>query len=201
MFRYIFAALAVAVSTAPAYANCPTIDTTERCGPATTYQITIEKVEFCTSGDCSTAVTVASASTPFNIASAAAGAAVGEYANLDSVDAGIYTHVRTTLSPNVSYLAPAVTGCSAVTDSTPVPVSNIPNLANLLQAQANSAFYLGFDGTNLIHKFELSSPIVISKAGSLPQVQIDFSTENAHICYGGNSYPGIPFVDIQVFNN
>ena len=201
MFRYIFAALVVAISYVPAYANCPTIDGTETCGPATTYQITVEKVEFCTSSACANPVTVASSTTSFNIASAAAGAAVGEYANLDSVDAGIYTHVRTTLSPNVSYLAPVEGGCSAVTSSTPVSVATIPNLAVLLQASQNEDFNLAYDGTNLIHRFELSSPIAISKAGSLPQVQIDFSTSNAHICHGGVSYPGIPFVDIQVFDN
>jgi len=203
MVKHIILALALMFFAHAAKAECVTIDSTERCGPATTYEITVEKVEFCKTQSCSSPVVVASATTAFNIASAAAGAAVGNYADLDGVEAGIYTHIRTTLSPNVRFAGPAITGasCSAVTTPVTASVAPIPNIANVLQSNLNEDFNLSVVSGKLVHELELDTPIAISKSGSLPQVQIDFSTADAHLCYGGNSLPGVPFVSVKVFNN
>ena len=203
MVKHIILALVVMFFAHAAKAECVYFDGTERCGPATTYEITVEKVEFCKSQTCSSSVVVASATTAFNIASAAAGAAVGNYADLDGVEAGIYTHIKTTLSPSIRVQGSAIAGTSCSTMPNPVTasVASITGIANTLQLTQNDDFNLGLVSGKLVHQMKLDAPIAISKSGSLPQVQIDFSTADAHLCYGGNSLPGVPFVSVKVFNN
>ena len=169
------------------------------CVAATSYEIEIEKVEFCKSSACASPYVVSSTSADFDISSATAGGAVGNYANLDSVPAGVYTHVRTTIDGTIVYSAPATGSCSQQTN-TSHDVTTIPNIA--LALGANPDFNLSLGGSSdLLHLYELSRPLIITKAGSLPQVQIDFSTADGHICDGTTSYPGVPYVNIQVFNN
>ena len=168
------------------------------CVAATSYEITIDKVEFCRSSACSAPFVVSSSSEDFDISDAAAGGAVGNYADLDNVPAGVYTHVQTTIDGTITYSAPATGSCSAQTN-TSYDVTTITSIGTALAA--NPSFNLTLAGSELEHLYELSSPLIITKAGSLPQVQIDFSTADGHICDGSTSYPGVPYVDIQVFNN
>jgi len=204
MFKVFLMIAALLFSATSAKADCLNLGTAT-CEPATSYEITIDKVEFCKSVSCSSPYVVSSSSEDFDISSASAGGAVGNYADLDAVPAGVYTHIRTTIEVQITFSGPAVTtggnNCSAKTnENTPVATAAISGALGL---SANDAFNLSVDIANqkLIHKFELSDPIAISKSGSLPQVQIDFSTSHGHLCNGTTSYPGVPFVNIKVIKN
>ena len=199
MFKKYLVAIALIFPAAQASAECVTI-TGAACGPATSYEITVEQVEFCQSAACTSPYVVASSSAEFDIASSAAGGAVGNYADLDEVPAGVYTHVRTTIDGSITYSAPATTSCSAQTNQT-LDVTTITGIGTALGDSANAAFNLSVSGTDLIHEYELSRPLAISKSGSLPQVQIDFSTADGHLYIGSTSYPGVPFVEIQIVDN
>jgi hypothetical protein len=79
-------------------------------GPATTYEVTLQKIELCASGssideagesapECVDPYVVSTSATSFDIASVSAGAALGNYANTNVLPAGkTYTHIRLTLS-------------------------------------------------------------------------------------------------------
>ena len=198
MFREFFFIASIILVSHSVNAECINLGS-NTCVAATSYEIEIEKVEFCKSSACASPYVVSSTSADFDISSATAGGAVGNYANLDSVPAGVYTHVRTTIDGTIVYSAPATGSCSQQTN-TSHDVTTIPNIAVALGA--NPDFNLSLGGSSdLLHLYELSRPLIITKAGSLPQVQIDFSTADGHICDGTTSYPGVPYVDIQVFNN
>lgn len=173
------------------------------CGPASSYEITINEVAFCKSELCPSPVIVTSVSKEFDIADSAAGSAVGSYADLDNVDAGVYTHIRTKISPSITYSAPEIVGVCADQTNTTRALSDITGLASMLTTSPNDTnFGLTYDGTNLIHIYELSAPLAISKAASLPQVQIDFATSEGYLCLdSSNMYPGAPNVSIKVINN
>lgn len=198
MFRKFFFIAVIILVPYSVNAECINLGS-NTCVAATSYEIEIEKVEFCKSSACASPYVVSSTSADFDISSATAGGAVGNYANLDSVPAGVYTHVRTTIDGTIVYSAPATGSCSQQTN-TSHDVTTIPNIAVALGS--NPDFNLSLGGSSdLLHLYELSRPLIITKAGSLPQVQIDFSTADGHICDGTTSYPGVPYVDIQVFNN
>ena len=198
MFRKFFFIASIILVSNSVNAECINLGS-NTCVAATSYEIEIEKVEFCKSSACASPYVVSSTSADFDISSATAGGAVGNYANLDSVPAGVYTHVRTTIDGTIVYSAPATGSCSQQTN-TSHDVTTIPNIA--LALGANPDFNLSLGGSSdLLHLYELSRPLIITKAGSLPQVQIDFSTADGHICDGTTSYPGVPYVNIQVFNN
>ena len=201
MLKKLSIASLLCLSASFAHAECFDGTQAEQCGPATEYQITIEQVELCKSAGCSNSVIVSSASASFDIAASSAGAAVGNYADLDDVAAGIYTHVKTTITPSITYAAPAIAGeCGAVT-STTVPITT--SVVSSAELSSNTAFNLAWEGGDLVHSIELDQPVVISKAGSLPQVQIDFSTANAHYCLTATdtSFPGVPYVSVKVIPN
>jgi len=68
-------------------------------GDATTYEITITKIEICESSACTSPLTIGSSSKEFNIASAAVGAEIGTYAPLNTIPKGTTaTHMRVTMS-------------------------------------------------------------------------------------------------------
>ena len=197
MLKYVIALGAFFVSASIAQAAC--LDGAA-CSAATTYEITINKVEFCKSSDCTNAVTVSSTAADFDIAASSVGAAVGNYANLDEVAAGVYTHIRTTIDGDIVFIAPGAGTCAAHSSTLPVTVAT-PAIGTALDLPANSDLGLDVVGSELIHLHELSTPLTITKAGSLPQVQIDFSTADGHLCYSGASFPGVPSVSIRVFEN
>lgn len=74
-------------------------------GNATQYEVTIKKVELCTSSDgqgsCGGAFTIASGNKSFDIASAAAGSQVGSYAQLTTLPFATYSYVRVTVDPAI----------------------------------------------------------------------------------------------------
>ncbi len=71
-------------------------------GAATTYNITINKIELCTSSACSSPLTIGSSAKAFDIASASVGAELGSYAPLNSIPKGTtVTHVRVTMSRSI----------------------------------------------------------------------------------------------------
>jgi len=116
-----------------------------------------------------------------------------------------YKHRRSSvgleaMGKTFTVLAPAAGACAARTLATAQDVA-ITAIQTALALPANSALGLAVSGGNLIHTYELSTPLTISKAGSLPQVQIDFSTANGHQCVSSVSYPGVPSVSIRVFEN
>lgn len=68
-------------------------------GDATTYEITITKIEICESSACASPLTIGSSSKEFNIASASVGAQIGTYAPLNTIPKGTTaTHIRVTMS-------------------------------------------------------------------------------------------------------
>ena len=197
MLRYFIALGVFFFSASIAQATCLSGAT---CSAATSYEITINQVEFCKSSACTDSVIVASTAEAFNIADSAAGAAVGNYADLDDVAAGVYTHVKTTIDGDISFLAPAAGSCAARTLTAAVNAATA-DVQTALALPANASFGLSVVGSDLVHTYELTRPLTISKAGSLPQVQIDFSTSAGHQCVSSVSYPGIPSVTIRVFDN
>jgi hypothetical protein len=75
-----------------------------RSGPATKYEVTLKKIEFCTDSVCTTAHTLVTKTSPMDIASAAVGAEVGSYANTMILPPmGVtYTHMRSTVDRTLS---------------------------------------------------------------------------------------------------
>ena len=68
-------------------------------GEATQYKVTMEKVELCEDSACATSVTVGETDSTVDIASADAGADVGNYASTTGLPLGkTYTHLRVTVS-------------------------------------------------------------------------------------------------------
>lgn len=181
---------------------------TSTCVPATKYEVQIRKVELCTSAACSNPVVVAETVSTFDIASVSAGAAVGAYADLDDVAAGIYTHVRTTLSPTISFSTDADSSLPGNCASGTSDNSTTYNTTTVTVAElsANSDFGISWNSDgNFEHLYPLTNSIAISKAGALPQIQVDFATQDAGLCLSGygaaNLFPGIPEIDIRIFEN
>lgn len=68
-------------------------------GLATQYIVTVKKVELCTNATCTAPVILGTDTKNFDIASAAAGAAVGSYAKVTGLSTGTtFTHMRVTVS-------------------------------------------------------------------------------------------------------
>ena len=176
---------------------------TTDCAEADEYNVSVQEVELCTDSSCGTTVTLANTTKTFDIASAAAGAAVGSYADLTGITAGTYSHLRSTVSSTISFTGAASSNCAAVTStqSTQITTSHAP--AATLALAANSALNLSWATPNstFYHLVELSNPLVISATTPLPQVQIDFSTTNGHLCVNSASFPGVPMMTVTVFDN
>ena len=201
MLKKLLIVSLLSMSASFAHAKCFNGTAAHVCGPASEYSITIDQVELCKSSGCTDSVIVSSTSASFDIAASTAGGAVGNYADLDDVAAGIYTHVKTTIAPSITYAAPLIAGECAAVPSTTVPITT--SILSVSDLSSNSDFNLTWESGDLVHKIELDQPVVISKAGSLPQVQIDFSTAHAHYCVTGPnvSSPGAPYVTIKVLPN
>ena len=201
MLKKLLIVSLLSMSASFAHAKCFNGTAAHVCGPASEYSITIDQVELCKSSSCSDSVIVSSTSASFDIAASTAGGAVGNYADLDDVAAGIYTHVKTTIAPSITYAAPAIAGECGAVSSTTVPITT--SILSVSDLSSNSDFNLSWESGDLVHRMELDQPVVISKAGSLPQVQIDFSTAHAHYCVTGPdvSSPGAPYVTIKVLPN
>lgn len=95
-----FLSLAVVVLIPTAKANAAGFP--GKANPATQYQVTVKKVELCTSsnstGACNGALSIGSGNKAFDIASVSAGAQAGSYANLNQLPIGqTFTHIRVTI--------------------------------------------------------------------------------------------------------
>ena len=72
-------------------------------GVATVYKVTMKKVELCTSSACTTTTLLAETDGTFNIASATAGADVGDWITSFALEVGTtYTHIKATLSTTMT---------------------------------------------------------------------------------------------------
>ena len=202
MFKCLITVILIFLSNY-ALAGCYSVTgQTTVCGPATQYEVSVSKVELCTDSTCATAVTVADTTAAFDIASATAGAAVGSYADLNGVTAGTYTHIRSTVSSTIKYAASAVSTCSAVAADTSFTLTIAGGVVNADLAAENLSWAV--NDVSIYHTVALSAPLTISKTAPLPQIKIDFSTLNAHMCVttaGNASYPGPPIMTVTVTNN
>lgn len=71
-------------------------------GAATTYNVSINKVELCSNAACSSPILLGGGTKSFDIASASVGNDLGSYASLDAVPKGTtISHVRVTLSRTI----------------------------------------------------------------------------------------------------
>jgi hypothetical protein len=187
-----------------AMAVCLTISgATTDCAAANEYNVSVQKVELCSDSSCTTSVTLGDTTQTFDIASASAGAAVGNYADLTGLTSGTYTHLRSTVSSTISFTGVATTSCSAVTSTQSTQLTTSHTSAATLALSANSALNLSWATANstYYHLVALSKALVISPTTPLPQIQIDFSTTNGHLCVGGTSYPGVPMMTVTVIDN
>ena len=90
----------------------------------TTYSVTMKKVELCTSVDGLTCTLLGEKDGTFNIASATAGADVGDWIGSFALDVGkTYTHVKATLSTTMTIAGyttnSSISSDNCVTESTP----------------------------------------------------------------------------------
>ena len=91
------------------------------------YQVTMSKLELCTSSACSDATVLTNTSASFNIASASAGADVGSWINSFELEIGkTYTHIRSTI--NSTFTIAGYTTNSSISSSYCVTESS-PNTA------------------------------------------------------------------------
>ena len=171
---------------------------TTDCAQATDYQVSVSKVELCADAACTSAVTVADTTASFDIATVAVGAQVGAYANLNTVPVGTYTHIRSTVSSTITYAGDATANCTAKTSTTATLTSSggVVN-ADLAAADLQWAVI----DQSLYHLVALSAPLTISKTSFPPQVSIDFSTADGHLCVNGASFPGPPVMAVTVTPN
>ena len=206
MLKKFFIAGAFCLISSSAWAAC-FVDgaLTTTCHPATKYEVEIQKVELCSAASCANAVVVASSTASFDIGSVGVGAAVGNYANLDGVPAGVYTHVRTTISPSITFTTAAAGNCPSGRNNFTEAYDNTEVTAAELSSNSEFGVSWNTGATAFEHLYELSTAVAISKAGSLPQIQVDFATTQAALCLGppglGVMYPGVPDIDIKIFNN
>jgi len=204
-------------------------------GPATTYGVTLKKIELCAEGSevdetgasapsCVNPYVVGSETKSFDIASVAAGAALGSYGGGMSVPAGVtYTHIRLTASRSFN-IAGVLSGISCRTDSggvsgtvTSPAIGEHVNAAGTPQTLvvANVGAYGGgfptqeeywengldlVDGNDFTITVPMPAPFV--STGKLPSVRVAFNTQEglAGDFSGGLCllYPNYPSIDIAV---
>ena len=106
---------------------------------------------------------------------------------MNGVTAGTYTHLRNTVSSTIVYTAAAVSTCSAVSADTSTTLTIAGGVVNGDLASENLSWAV--NDVSMYHSVALSSPLTISKTGPLPQIKIDFSTLNAHLCITSAGHP------------
>ena len=85
-----------------------------RAGPATKYEVTLKKIEFCSDSACTTSHTLVTKTSDMDIASAEVGAEVGSYASTMTLPPmGVtYTHMRSTVDRTMSITGYALSASS-----------------------------------------------------------------------------------------
>lgn len=167
----------------------------EVCGAATRYDVSVQSVALCTEASCANPVLVGTGARSFDIASAAVGAAVGSYANMDSVSGGTYTHVRTIVSRTFSITGAAVGACAAQSAAS----LSVPNDNAGLDAAMSGAGITWNDApakSQLRIISALAAPLTVSKTSSMPSISVKFGTANGVMCIAGTAFPAPPDVSI-----
>jgi len=194
LHSFIIAALfAIALNT-PAFAAVVTGTTGS---PATRYDVTVTKIELCRSTACSNPFVMGTATKTFDIASASAGADVGNYISLKGIPLWqTWSHVRVTLSTvftitggdgtcqtdgsttaDRTTLATGTAGAGAGTPS----VLRLPN-ENIANGPPTGYYAgIGFTAVNDAPTFSivyaLTTPYTCK--GKMPRVEIKFDTSTA----------------------
>ena len=88
---------------------------------ASVYEVTVKKVELCTDATCTSPLILADTSKSFDIAGAAAGAAVGSFARANGLPIGTtFTHVRVSLDETITMIGGGTDeDVTCFTDATP----------------------------------------------------------------------------------
>jgi len=194
----IISALFVIASNSIAYAGAIAGTTG---AAATRYDVTVTKVELCQEAACTNTFTLGQTTKTFDIASASAGADVGNYISLKGIPKfRTWSHVRATLSTDFSITADDGTckttggtsanrgawaaGVTTATVATVAPsVLKLPNSATVVTALGAGFNYTTYgitqtdDATSFTMTIALSSPYTC--IGKMPRVEIKFDTSAA----------------------
>lgn len=168
------------------------------CGAATKYDVRLLEAALCQDAACATGYVVGSASKSFDIASATVGSALGSYAKLDSLPAGVFTYIKVVIDRTFGITGTAA-GCAAQTASSPISVPNgIP--IDGLNGMPGMSWNDPATKAQIKIIQVLPTPLVISKAGSRPTITVKFDTQEGLMCVGGAPYPKAPSATITVEN-
>lgn len=190
---------------------------------ASSYKVTVSKVELCRSSACSNPFVLGQATKVFDIASAAVGSDVGNYISLKNIPLyQTWTHVRVTLSTDFTITAnngtcmtngntsanrgawAAGTGAGAAGTET-ASVLKLPNEA-LVKASIPGFTYTTYgivqtdDATQFTMTVALSTPYVCK--GVMPRVAVKFDTSEAfgYTAGCGQMFPQPPTITITAFD-
>lgn len=196
-------------------------------GNATTYIVSVTKIELCSSIACASPTVVGSGSKNFNIADATVGGAIGSYASTAGLPVGrTFTHIRSTMSRTIQISgdagSPGGVPGNCVTDGTAgattggavhapgggPAVSNlvVPNV-NAIGGAAPTAAQYAAQGITLVDatsfRFLTALAKSITVTDSPPNIDIAFQTANAvgAINNGANiceMFPQPPTVSITI---
>jgi hypothetical protein len=176
-------------------------------GRETSYNVDVRSVKLCTDSLCAGGYVLGSGSKTFDIASAAAGAEVGSYANIDAVPVGTYSHIQIVLSRTFT-----VSGTCTVS-GTPTTVSgassSIPNDGGTTdpfvgKTAADGMYWFDAGKTEFAVIESLTAPIVITAATTTqPQATVKFNTSQALSCVDAGPggilvFPAEPSVNVSV---
>ena len=203
-------------------------------GAATTYEVAVQQLELCASGSsidatgasapsCLDPYVVGSGSATFDIASVAAGAALGNYSSISSLPAGkTYTHIRITLARRFSIAGTLASGCRTDSADTSSSITTpgigihdsgtgtpqtlyIPNVDAFGPGIPSDADYWSngvqiIDGStfSLVHSLEGS----VTGGGTLPKITVAFNTQtalsgqlNGQVC---DMFPAAPSANLGI---
>lgn len=169
----------------------------ETCVPASRYEIGVDSVALCTDANCSNPQVLGSNAATFDIASAAAGSALGTYATMQTLPSGTYSYVRAIINRTFT-ISGAANGLCGAQNSASLSIPN--DNPGGLDAKMASAGLTWSDGakTQLQIIAALPSPINISSPGLAPSISIQFNTQKSLMCILGAAYPAPPNVTISV---
>jgi len=185
--------------------------------PATSFNVTVTKVELCRSSACSNPFVAGQSTKTFDIASAAAGADVGNYISLKGIPTfQTWSHVRVTLStdftitandgtcmtdgtasPSRAAFAAGATAGAAGTET--ASVLKLPNEALISVGYFDSIGFTQTDNaTTFSILYALTTPYTCK--GVMPRIDIKFDTSTSFGYVGGaactSMFPEPPTVTI-----
>lgn len=184
----------VLAGTEAAFALCPA----GTCGQATRYDVNVLEVALCTDTACANAHVVGSGTQTFNIASAAVGQQLGEYAGVDTLPAGTYVAIRTILDRTFTISTAAVIGTCAAQTNASLSVPNGSGSSDGLDGQGPALTWNDSGKTQVRWIGTLTTPITVAKGGNKPSVKVSFNTSEGFACISGGSYPAPPDVSVTV---